>query len=84
MHDALYDLPGGLSEQAIVGCAKRIGLDMNRFASDCRTTARDAVARDRALAKRAGVIATPTFVVLGPGGKVVRVMTIEQAEGLMR
>jgi protein-disulfide isomerase len=64
MHDLLFENQRSLSREAILGYAKRIGLDGERFARDLahpRTRAR--VEADVALGKKLGIRGTPsTFV----------------------
>jgi protein-disulfide isomerase len=62
LHDKMYQNASNLSEEAIMGYAQGIGLDMGRFLSCVRSGARsDEVAEDYQAGLDAGVVGTPTF-----------------------
>jgi protein-disulfide isomerase len=62
-HDALYDDPGRTDDPHLWARAERLGLDVERFDADRRSTAvADRVTGDVRSALRAGVALTPTLV----------------------
>jgi protein-disulfide isomerase len=66
MHDGLYEHQDALSPNLILALAKRMGLDMERFAKDLQTHRyRDKVKRDFIGAVRSGAAGTPTFFING-------------------
>jgi protein-disulfide isomerase len=66
MHDALFSDQGRLDDPHLWDRAERLGLDVDRFDADRRSDAvRERVERDFKGGLRAGVMATPTFVVGG-------------------
>jgi len=66
MHDALYADQGRLEDPHLWARAERLGLDVARFDGDRRSEAvRERVDRDFRSGLRAGVMATPTYVVDG-------------------
>jgi protein-disulfide isomerase len=66
MHDALFADQGRLDDPHLWARAERLGLDVERFDADRRSDAvRERVQRDFRSGVRAGVMATPTFVVDG-------------------
>jgi protein-disulfide isomerase len=81
MHDALYDARIESEEDAIA-LARRLGLDADRFAADLRDPGlRAEVDRQRAVCKRAGVRAVPTFFV--NGRRVVGSIPTEQFQRII-
>jgi predicted DsbA family dithiol-disulfide isomerase len=64
MHDGLYKLETPIGPAAHAGLASSIGLDMERFREDLRTSryAR-VVAQHVATAERSGVAGTPTYFI---------------------
>ncbi|MDI7267072.1 MAG: thioredoxin domain-containing protein [Myxococcota bacterium] len=66
MHDALFASAPDLSDEAIDRCARRAGLDMDRFRRDLAgEELRDEVEADKLEGQAAGVDRTPTFFVNG-------------------
>jgi protein-disulfide isomerase len=66
MHDVLFANRPKLSRQSILGWAKEIGLDMQRFTADLDSDAtKKAVQRDMADGDKAGVEGTPTVFLNG-------------------
>jgi formate-nitrite transporter family protein len=66
MHDALFAHQDALSDDDLVGYAREIGLDAERFADDLRSGRyADAVAAERAEGEKAGVTGTPAFFIDG-------------------
>jgi protein-disulfide isomerase len=66
MHDALFGDQGRLEDPHLWARAERLGLDVERFDADRRSEAvQERVKRDFSSGVRAGVMATPTFVVDG-------------------
>jgi protein-disulfide isomerase len=66
MHDCLFDRKGGLSKPELLGCARAIGLDGQRFERDLESVeVARRVERDRIEARAFGIRGTPTFVVDG-------------------
>jgi protein-disulfide isomerase len=62
-HDALYDDPGRIDDPHLWARAEQLGLDVERFDADRRSTAvADRVTADVRSALRAGVALTPTLV----------------------
>lgn len=65
-HDSLYADQGRLDDPHLWERARTLGLDVERFDADRRSTAvAERVARDVREAMRAGIVATPTLVVDG-------------------
>jgi protein-disulfide isomerase len=66
MHDAMLANQDDLSEGALVGYARQLGLDVAQFraALDAHTFA-PAVTADEAAAKQADIVATPSFLING-------------------
>ena len=70
MHDALFADQGRLEDPHLWQRARDLGLDVARFASDCRSDAvAERVQRDFRTGIRAGVAATPTLFL--PDGRRV-------------
>jgi protein-disulfide isomerase len=66
MHDMLLDHQGALGVRDLIGYARSLGLDMDRFATDLRAHAgTDHVAEDVDSADLSSVSGTPTFFVNG-------------------
>ena len=66
MHDLLLDAPGRARARDLVGYAEQLGLDVERFVEDLRSSAtRRAIAEDVDSADLSGVTGTPTFFVNG-------------------
>jgi Na+/H+ antiporter NhaA len=66
MHDLLLDHQGALTARDLLGYARSLGLDMERFSTDVRRHAGAArVAEDVDSADLSGVSGTPTFFVNG-------------------
>lgn len=66
MREAILDQPEDLSRSALLGCARRLGLDVARFEVDLDDPAFDAMLeRDRRQAESVGIRGTPTLHVNG-------------------
>jgi Na+/H+ antiporter NhaA len=66
MHDLLLDHQGALTTRDLIGYARSLGLDVERFTADLRKHARASrVAEDVDSADLSGVSGTPTFFVNG-------------------
>jgi protein-disulfide isomerase len=66
MHDALFSDQGRLEDPHLWARAERLGLDLGRFDADRRSDAvRERVERDFKTGLRAGVMATPAYLVDG-------------------
>jgi protein-disulfide isomerase len=66
MHDLIFGNQGSIKREDLLGRARQLGLDMNRFVADLdgdRFTAE--LNRDKAEAARLGVTGTPTFFING-------------------
>ena len=66
MHDALFAHQRALEDDDLIGYARELGLDADRFAEDLRSGRfAAAVAEDREAGVAAGVTGTPTFFIDG-------------------
>lgn len=66
MHDALYAHQKALEDEDLVGYARELGLDLERFTADMDAPATAAaVEEDRALGEAEGVASTPAFFIEG-------------------
>lgn len=66
MHDALYGREPPIDETALLGIARSLGLDMERFTRDLQDpTLKERVAEDLADGRRNGVTGTPTIFIDG-------------------
>jgi len=66
LHDLLFERQDALEDDDLVGYARELGLDAERFARDLRSGRfAAAVAEDRAAGEVAGVTGTPAFFVAG-------------------
>jgi protein-disulfide isomerase len=66
MHDKMFRNQSHLEESDLLGYAKELGLDMNKFATDLKgNEAADRIARDKKLADELGVKGTPTIYING-------------------
>ncbi len=66
MHDLLFANQRALEDDDLVGYARELGLDADRFAEDLRSGRfAEAVREDRAEGERLGVGGTPAFFVAG-------------------
>lgn len=66
MHDKLFDNQPDFQKDQLIGLAKDLGLDVNKFTADLDSSdLRQKVLSDQADGKRASVDATPTFFVNG-------------------
>ena len=66
MHDLLLDHQGALTLRDVIGYARSLGLDMDKFSTDLRKHAGAArIAEDVGSADLSGVSGTPTFFVNG-------------------
>ena len=66
MHDLLLDHQDGLAAKDLIGYARQLGLDVDRFTDELRTRAwRDRIAADVESADLSGVAGTPSFFVNG-------------------
>lgn len=65
-HDELFVISPKLDSKAILGIAKKLGLDLNKFRKDMNSPAiKKKIAKDLRDAKAAGVTGTPTIFVNG-------------------
>ena len=66
MHDALYAHQKALEDEDLMGYARDLGLDLERFTADMEDAATAAaVEADRALGEAEGVSSTPAFFIDG-------------------
>ncbi len=66
LHFALMSQEGSLDEQTIMNVAAKVGLDMAKLQADLKDPAIDkAVTASAALAHKAGIDGTPTFIING-------------------
>ena len=66
MHDTLYAHQRALEDPDLLGYARELGLDLDRFAADMEAPASAAaVEEDRALGEAEGVTGTPAFFIDG-------------------
>jgi Na+/H+ antiporter NhaA len=66
MHDLLLDHQDQLAAKDLIGYARQLGLDVDRFTDELRTHAwRDRIAADVESAELSGVAGTPSFFVNG-------------------
>src|SRR5205814_1383595 len=66
MHDTLFTHQRALEENDLIGYARALGLDVDRFERDLRSRAhRERVHQDELSGVRSHVISTPTFFVNG-------------------
>ena len=79
----LFEEPN-LSESRITQIAQQNHLDMKRFQKDCAAVALRRVEDDLRDAKTLKVNATPTFLLCTPDGKVFRLSTLAQLNGLVK
>jgi NhaA family Na+:H+ antiporter len=89
MHDAMYANGGRLGEEDLVGLARRLGFDVERFRADLGSGAYAArVARDADAIRAQGIASTPAFFVNGThhsdafdAGSLVEALTSDPANG---
>jgi protein-disulfide isomerase len=66
MHDLLIDHQDKLAAKDLIGYARQLGIDVDRFTDELRTHAwRDRIAADIESADLSGVAGTPSFFVNG-------------------
>ena len=66
MHDRLFAAQSALEDDDLLGHARALGLDLERFEADLAGEAvAAAIAEDRALGEAAGIASTPAFLVGG-------------------
>ncbi len=66
MHDKLFDNQPDFQKDSLIGYAKDLGLDVNKFTTDLDSSElRQRVLADQSDGNKAGVNATPTFFVNG-------------------
>lgn len=66
MHDALFAGQKDLSDNAIIGVAKKIGLNVNKFKTDWKSDKfNKQIEDDMAIAKKTGATGTPAFFING-------------------
>jgi protein-disulfide isomerase len=66
MHDLLFENQKALEHDDLVGYARRLGLDLERFGQELRDGVHaDKVRADRAAGEAAGVTGTPAFFIDG-------------------
>ena len=80
MHDLLFANQTQLQAEALPGYAERIGLDKDQFGACLEAGQKERVNGDLAEARRAGVRATPTFL-LGWVDKEGKVKIAQQLRG---
>lgn len=86
MYDALFDgETTELTDDYILSCAKKVGLDLEKFGKDWKNEAEltPLITSDQTLAKQFNMTSTPTFVVRDKTGKITEVAGADQMAALM-
>ena len=86
MYDVLFNgLETELTDDYILSCAKKVGLDLTKFGKDWKNEAEltPFVTADQTLAKQFNITSTPTFVVRDKTGKITEVAGADQMAALM-